>query len=81
MARAVLSVGRELWALWFTTGTADKPPWAAKVLNNYRICKQGNFVPVKAVFDDFLNNGSEKENCQLQGFEVGRILKEVFPDI
>jgi len=51
-----------------------------RLLHNYKISGD-SFLPGKKIFDDYVNNCTEKENYLLQEIEVGRILKEVFPEI
>ena len=51
-----------------------------RLLQKYKI-SEDSFQPGKVIFDNYVNNCPEKENCLLQEIEVGRILKEVFPDI
>ena len=51
-----------------------------RLLHKYKI-SEDSFLPGKVIFDDYVNNCPEKENYLLQEIEVGRILKEVFPEI
>ena len=51
-----------------------------RLLHNYKISGD-SFLPGKKIFDDYVDNCTEKENYLLQEIEVGRILKEVFPEI
>ena len=51
-----------------------------RLLKNYSLTKESS-IPSTVVFVDFMNNFSNKENVPRTDFEVGRILREVFPDL
>ena len=46
---------------------------------NYQIDDR-NFTSLQGILEDYLKNCPEKENFQLQVIELGRILREVFPE-
>ena len=46
---------------------------------NYQIDDR-NFTSLQGILEDYLKNCLEKENFQLQVIELGRILREVFPE-
>ena len=51
-----------------------------RLLHKYKI-SEDSFLPGKVIFDDYVNNCPEKESYLPREIEVGRILKEVFPEI
>ena len=50
---------------------------------NYRSDANGNksFVTLQNILEDYQDNSSEKENCDLNVVELGKIIAEVFPNL
>ena len=61
-------------------GYVSTTVFICRLLKNYSLTKESS-IPSTVVFVDFMNNFSDKENVPRTDFEVGRILREVFPDL